>query len=183
MGLLLVRKPKMPPKTTRVNRKKPRVIGDPLQKFRPPGKVIDQPPDRLRAQLEKMMDYDHAKGIALRAAAVINSKIGMPDPWFFEKARALGYQFEDDKTFWEEQIAIYKRDMHKPEYSMESLIEDSTNEMVHTIRQNHGDTFEADMIKTYGSSERMREAIRQQVMVLMEQDVAAAQVEARKRKL
>src|SRR5512135_1933515 len=81
-----------------------KAIGDPLKKFRQPPARQECPP-QLRKHLEQMMEEDHRSGKPLRAA-VITASNGVPDKWFFEKARALGYKFEDEFKFWTAQRAL-----------------------------------------------------------------------------
>jgi hypothetical protein len=57
----------------------------------------------LALALADIMDEDHRAGRPLTCALVVSSVSGKPGRGFFDKARALGYQFTNDEAFWETQ--------------------------------------------------------------------------------
>ncbi len=57
----------------------------------------------LAQALASIMEEDHRAGSPLTCALVISSITNRPGDGFFTKARALGYQFTDDETFWKSQ--------------------------------------------------------------------------------
>jgi len=58
---------------------------------------------QIAEALGSIMEEDDRAGRALTCALVISSTSGLPGKGFFDKARSLGYQFTDDRTFWQAQ--------------------------------------------------------------------------------
>jgi hypothetical protein len=116
--------------------KKPhRVIGDPLRKFkeapktppvdpfqrnerRPAVSIIQEAPEKLREFFEGWMEIDARLGLPFMTSTVVSERTGIPDEWWFRKARELGCQFDDPAAFWQQQRAECKRRMEefKPAY-------------------------------------------------------------------
>jgi len=59
----------------------------------------------LVAVLNALMEDDHRGKRPLTSSLVVSSAKGFPGKGYFEKARALGYDFEDDLEFWHSQCA------------------------------------------------------------------------------
>jgi hypothetical protein len=55
---------------------------------------------QIAEALGSIMEEDDRAGRALTCALVVSSTSGLPGKGFFDKARALGYQFTDDQAFW-----------------------------------------------------------------------------------
>lgn len=62
------------------------------------------------AQLGRLMEEDHADGLAFRSALVINKDLGRPGGQFFEKARLLGHKIartpQDEAAFHQSQLQL-----------------------------------------------------------------------------
>jgi hypothetical protein len=58
----------------------------------------------MRVYLEQAMEQDHRAGLPLRSALFTSEKSSIPDQWFFDKARQLGYHFTDEMAFHEQQL-------------------------------------------------------------------------------
>ena len=82
---------------------RPKRIGDPLKKFKQPRKEQTWWTAQ-RAFLEKTMEEDHRAGLPLRASMYTNHISGLPDGWFFDKAREIGYKFDDPREFAKGQL-------------------------------------------------------------------------------
>lgn len=134
---------------------RPRVIGDPLKKFKRPS-VIQECHPGMKKHLEKLMEEDHRAGRAFGAALMVSSRSGMPDQWFFEKARALGYKFDDEKAFWEHQCDRLKKEK-KPPKDKDVRLEERLVEFEKVLRRNQGDdAFEKTAVTMSGSIEQWR---------------------------
>src|SRR5512135_808209 len=82
---------------------RPKCIGDPLKKFKGPSQQQTWW-NAQRAFLEKTMEEDHRAGLSMRASMYSSSQSGMPDSWYFEKAKKLGYKIKDERVFIKEQL-------------------------------------------------------------------------------
>ncbi len=82
---------------------KSRVIGDPLKKFKKGPSIIQEAPEHLRKEIEALMEEDHKRGQPFHSVHLVSSLTGLPDKWWFDKARALGHVFEDERAFWQSQ--------------------------------------------------------------------------------
>ncbi len=94
---------------------KSRVIGDPLKKFKKGPSVIQEAPEEIRKAIEQTMEEDHKNDHPFRSAYITSSLTGIPDKWWFDKARSLGCVFEDERTFWEEQRKALESEPTSPE--------------------------------------------------------------------
>jgi hypothetical protein len=82
---------------------RPKRIGDPLKKFKQTNIISECPPE-VQSYFEKTMEEDHRAGLPFRAAIVTQDRSGFPDPWFFNKARDLGYGFDSEQEFHKAQL-------------------------------------------------------------------------------
>ena len=112
------------------------------------------------------MEEDHREGRAFSAAIVVSTKSGLPDQWFFEKARALGYRIDDEQAFWEEQCRLLKTE--KPE-DINDYVEKRIAEVERTLRRDDEESFEEAVRITAGTIEKWRESIRKQVKAAYEE--------------
>ncbi len=135
---------------------RPKRIGDPFKKFKQlHRKPVLEP--TMRKYLEKAMEEDHRAGLPFRAAMYTSNVSGLPDAFFFEKARALGYEFDDEREF-----AFFHID--------------ACGKLINRVRQYALD-FEKhllcyytkpELIQRFGSMERFRELMEARMKVQME---------------
>jgi len=156
---------------------RPKLIGDPLKKFKQPSKVQECHP-QLRKHMEQMMEEDHRSHKPLRSAIVTSSRSGLPDKWSFEKARQLGYKFDDEKEFWEAQCRALRADKTTLEEAIAFTDTIHTRHVVdleRKLRFKHGDKAFEEMAKQEdGSVEGWREAIKKQLSQSMKEGYEAA---------
>jgi hypothetical protein len=151
---------------------RPRVIGDPLRKFKQPHKKNECPP-AMRKMLEEMMELDHREGRPLRAALTTSSKSGMPDKWFFEKARALGYKFDNEFEFWSDQC----KQVFALRTDHESDLDASVMRTEEKMRRQYGDeAFEAAVCHKYGTVIAWREEVKKIGEEAYQQGIAGAKL-------
>ncbi len=132
---------------------KSRIIGDPFKKFKRPSVVQDCHP-QLRKILEKIMEEDHRAGRPLSTAVMTSPRSGLPDQWFFEKAKSLGYQFDDPMVFWMKQCEEFYAS------NVEGLPSEQIVEKVEaSLRKLFGEElWEKTVISSHGSIEEWRAA-------------------------
>jgi hypothetical protein len=95
---------------------RPKLIGDPLRKFKQ-GHARPHLPTAMQKYLEKTMSEDHIAGFPFRASLFVSEGSNTPDPFFFEKARSLGYRFDNEWDFAHEQLeACFKLPDRVPQY-------------------------------------------------------------------
>jgi hypothetical protein len=95
-----------------------KIIGDPLKRFKEPSpsssdpfqknrrpavSIIQEAPGKLREFFEGWMEVDARLGLPFMSAQVTSERTGLPDEWWFRKARALGRVFEDPEEFWKKE--------------------------------------------------------------------------------
>ena len=98
--------------------RRPKLIGDPLRRFKQPKENRMLP--KMQAYLETTMEQDHRAGLPLRAALFTSEDSGIPDKWFFDKARALGYRMNGEQDFHEAQLrACFETQDRIPQYVLD----------------------------------------------------------------
>ncbi len=95
---------------------RPKIIGDPLRKFKQ-GHTRSVLPAAMLQYLEKTMSEDHIAGFPFRASLFVAEGSNTPDPYFFKKARELGYKFDNEWDFSNAQLeACFKLHDRIPQY-------------------------------------------------------------------
>lgn len=72
--------------------------------YRELGKCLGIFSARLAAMLGRRMEDDHANGLPLSSALIVNRATGRSSPGFFEMARSLGYAIQEEEQFWKDQV-------------------------------------------------------------------------------
>ena len=68
----------------------------------------------LPAALFAIMEEDKRAGRAL-TCALVTTGTGLPHKGFFDRAKDLGFQFQDEREFWESQVRQLRRSEYPDE--------------------------------------------------------------------